>query len=651
MGVWAGSLLSLYTAFFLQLEPAQWAAVTVWLIFMQVPRLNYLKVLSWGLGTIAGATFAIFLIAVASQHRLLFLVGLVVWMSACAYAANMVKSFFAFGVVLAGFTVAIVSLSAIEQPEEVFHIAIVRVSDIFIAIASAVAAMIVFLPKHPHWKETGQHLKSLSQQVLACVADSMLPTTAAEGHSSWGKVNDHVTRLEHTLTATTAESAESRVRASAARNIVARLLCLLAKSQSIEESLRRLDINQYGGVAGLLADTRNLLELHGAGEAATRFPAANQIREISQCVRQARLASTLDPACTFILLRVEEVLREIEALENAWDSLDNPQKGTCPSKLIFHQDRGVAMAAALRMALAMGFASLFWVVVGWSSGAGFVLFTAVVAGLLSLQEDPRTLGWNFLKGASICAVVAFFDLFWLLQRGEGFLLMAIALGLFLVPASYIYRKPALRGSSACNVLLFYALLSPSNQMTYDVISFLNNSVSLLFASGFAFFAFHVILPPSPAARCFSLLKDIWRDLEQMVDTSGPLGEQKWVSLLGDRIRLLHRFSTPERRLANDLQAHLGLQLGLRRLRLQHLIHQTDSASLHPTIQPVLRRMMCISSAPYIVVEEIGRACQRLEKHTQNRPLAQEMLAELHELSALLNGQKNLSFSLCIKNSI
>ena len=641
LGLWAGSVLALYAAFFLQLEPAQWAGITVWIMFIQTPRLNYAKIIYWSLGTVGGAIFAVVLVSLCDQDRVLFLGGLTLWLSGCAFVANLVKSYNAYGAVLAGYTAAIVSMSAVDQPLQVFDLAVNRVSCIFVGMAAAILAMIVFLPRHPHWKETLRHLNDFSGEVFSRAADSLCPGLRDKtGTSSWAQVSDHLSRLEHTLEPTTAESADSRLRAIPAQNVVACLFCLLAKSQSIEGCFARQDMLLPASVQELLDETRSLLSLiHNDGARYSLAIPGSALDQLRNRIR-IRIAETTAKlaAVLFILLRLEDLLREAENVLAAWGGLNTPTGPTRPSRLEVHRDYPVARTAALRMTLAMTIASVFWVATGWPAGAQFVLFTGVVCSLLTLQEDPRHMGWNFLKSAFLCAAVAFLDLFWILQKGEGFLLLACAMGLFLIPAAYHFRKPGIIGSAVPSMLLFYNLAIPSNQMTYDIGVFLNNTMGFIFATGFSFFAFHAILPPAPPTRCAHLLRDIWQDIEEMARSSDFLGEQGWISLLADRIRLLHHFGSEKEKAATEAEACLGLQLGLRRLRLQALFASTPLVEIRSVLKPILKMTRKISTSPESILPAISRGRRQLgdQRTVPHHPLREEALAELSEMESLLH---------------
>jgi uncharacterized membrane protein YccC len=638
LALWAASVLAFYIAYFVQLEPAQWVGITVWIMFIQTPRLNYGKLLYWSLGTVGGALYAVALISICDQSRLLFLVGLILCLSACAFVANLVRSYNAYGAVLFGYTANIVSMSAVDHPSQVFDLAVNRMSCIFIGMAAAVLAMMVFLPRHPHWKETLLHLTEFSREVFARATTSLrVDSEEKDNASSWARVSDHLSLLEHTLAPTTAETAASRLRVGPARQAVASLFCLLAKSQSIDECLARRNVSVPDSVRVLMADAHSLFAAHFTDEPETIDQSASAFQRLRVRVRRELAGfSESAPAVRFILLRLDEMLADAENVLGAFKALQQPQGFTQPARLKIHHDTPTAWMAALRMALAMTMASIVWVATGWPSGSQFVLLTGVISSLLTLQEDPRHMGWNFLISACLCTAVSFIDVYWILQKGEGFFVIALALGLFLVPAAYFYRKPSLVGAAVPSMLIFYGLVGFSNQMTYDISLFLNNAVGFICATGLVYFTFHAVLPPPHPARCLHLLRNVWRDIEEMDGGCDPLREQGWVSLVCDRIRLLHHFGAKETRVAHEREARLGLQLGLRRLRLQSLFLSTAASDLRSLLKPVLKLTRKLSTSPDSLILAISRACGRLERSSQSDdPIGKEVLAELFEMKSLL----------------
>jgi uncharacterized membrane protein YccC len=648
LGLWAGSSLALYLAFLFQLETPQWAGVSVWIMFMQSPRLNYSKVVFWMAGTLSGAVMATILIICFSQTPEIFLFCLSLWLAVCAATATQLREYRAYGAVLAGYTTAIISFTAVNQPDQIFAIAVTRVSCVALGIFCAVLAMTVFLPKHLHWKQTLHHLNDHCHRILQHAAVALDSTRSQSNLYSWGHVVERLSALEHTFDFTLAESADSRARSAQTRSLTATLFCLAAKAHAVQFHLSHSEGIHSAEVRETLEKTKNLIErssdqtglelnLPLIQEAAGQRNEIEVLRDhvspdLSQAVVDRFLLDQLDG----MLVELDHVLRDRAALHGPWTA---PR----PSCLSMHRDLLMAGMYSLRIFLAMGLATGFWFAAEWPSGSSFLLFLAVVCSLLSLLDHAEKLGMAYLKSVTACFAASFIELFWVLQKGEGLPFLCLALGLFLVPAAYAYTHPRLTGSAVISVLLFYGLVAPANLMAYDIGAFLNNALAFLAAAAVGFFAFHIVRSPSPAVRQRMLVKAMRCDLQYVGDWKGALREQRWVSLAFDRLRILHRFGSetdPAHNSIQEMQLHAGLLWGLRQLSLRrfleeihgrtkvlHAIRQTLEASRHS-----LRR-------PAAVVDEIRKATLTLKSDlpSDDKTLKATIgvLGELQEMAFLL----------------
>jgi uncharacterized membrane protein YccC len=260
LALWLATVVALLVSFVVQLEPVQWSAITVWIVFIQNPRMNYSKIIWWAFGTIVGAFMAVILTVCFNQAPELILLFLALWLAVCAGASTFVNNYRAYGAVLAGYTCAIVTMSAVDNPGLIFHLAVTRVSCIFIGMASAIFFISLFLPKHRHWRETLHHLGEHLKATLLQAGRALEPDLARPPQFTWRHMVDRLSTLEHTLDITTAESADSRIHAPQARSLVATLFDLLAKAQSIEVHLSRPHALQPAPeVSALLQRAKQLL--------------------------------------------------------------------------------------------------------------------------------------------------------------------------------------------------------------------------------------------------------------------------------------------------------------------------------------------------------------------------------------------------------
>lgn len=655
LALWLATMSALFTAFFLQLEPAQWAAITVWIMFMQDPRLNYSKVIWWAFGTVVGAAMAVLLTVCFNQAPELFLFSLALWLAICAGTARLVTSYRSYGWVLAGYTCCIVSMSgAVDHPEDMFHVATTRVSCIFIGMAWAIAWITILLPKHRHWRETLRHLGEHLKASLFQAAKAVDSSSTEWPQFTWRHMADRLSTLEHTLDITTAESADARIHAPQARSLVATLFDLLAKAQAIEVHLSRPEaVAARDKVKPILSRTKTLLlafanefspEQAKLSTAPTRDAIA-QLRDDIGSLRALPNAITQEAISTrFVLDRLTEMLEEFDRAIQDWSGLFGKWTARRESRLATHQDYQSAFIYGLRMFLAMASASVLWFVTQWPSGPTFILFMGVVCSLLSLVDYAPQMGTSFLKSAVFCAVAAYVEAFWLFQKGDGFMSLALMMGLFLLPAGYAYRHPRLLGGAVVSMLIFYGLSMPANQMNYDISAFMNNGIALLCAAAWGYFAFHAVPSMGPKTKRFWLLRTTRAELAQQ-HSGSILSEQSWTSRMFDRLRLLHRTTNSTSDVLDaENEMLVSLQLGLRQRRLITL-YKTLSAPDASIVAGVFHEFRKIARHPNIVALCLRSACLQFEETVTSQLGACDShisaLAEMWEMTFLIETTSRL----------
>jgi uncharacterized membrane protein YccC len=653
LALWLATMLALLISFVVQLEPAQWSAITVWIVFIQNPRMNYSKVIWWAFGTITGAFMAVILTVFFNQTPEILLLFLALWLAACSGAAPLLSSYRAYGAVLAGYTCAIVTLSAVDHPDSIFQLAVTRVSCIFIGMTSAIFSIGLLLPKPQHWRETRHQLVIHLKATLQQAAKALNPAAVSPVRFTWRHMVDRLSTLEHTLDITTAETAEARRHAPVARSLVAVLFELLAKAQAVEIHLaRRGDRSPADEIKNILHRIQTVLTAFAAAipaQADETLPLlpADEINGLRQAIASLRpgLAHQVGAemiANGFLLDQLEEILTVFDLALQDGRGLSETWTARREATLMLHQDYLSAFIYGLRMFLAMGLVSALWFITAWPSGAQLILFTAVVCSLLSLVDHAPLLGFPFLKSAVFCAIMAYVEAFWLFQKGEDFLSLALMLGLFLLPAAYAYRHPRLIGGAVVSMLIFYGLSQPSNQMNYDILAFLNNALALLCAVACGFFAFHAVPSLSAQARQFWLLRAVRKDLA--FAGPGALSESRWTSCVFDRLRRLHRAAGESAGATDWLEAEnemlISLQLGLRQRRL-HAQLQTQALTPEAAeiVADALMKFREISRHPNIVAFLLRSACIHFEDvvRRQNRLSHQTAgaLGEMSEMTFLL----------------
>ena len=186
--------------------------------------------------------------------------------------------------------------------------------------------------------------------------------------------------------------------------------------------------------------------------------------------------------------------------------------------------------AAVRVLVAVGAISLFWIASAWPSGALAITFCAVIVVLLPLQGDLAYFAsMTFLKGCVLGAAVAAVLVFGILPRATSFPSLCLALGLALVPLGFLLaraRNPLFYFAASVN---FLPMLSITNGITYDASQFWNSTSAILAGIAVGAVAMLVVPPLSPAIRTQRLLALTLVDLRRLAKRASPGRQGDWQS--------------------------------------------------------------------------------------------------------------------------
>jgi uncharacterized membrane protein YccC len=113
-------VVGLYAAFWLQLESASSAAVTVAILALQTRGQTYEKAIYWILATTSGIVASFVIAGLFTQARDLLLIAFAGWLGLCIYVGALLDGNRAFGAILSGDTVAQVAVTQIDSPQNIF---------------------------------------------------------------------------------------------------------------------------------------------------------------------------------------------------------------------------------------------------------------------------------------------------------------------------------------------------------------------------------------------------------------------------------------------------------------------------------------------------------------------------------------------------
>src|SRR5258707_13758442 len=118
--MWAAMMVALYAAFWLQLESASSAAVTVAILALQTRGQVYQKAVYRILATIVGVVASFVIAGLFPQSPSLFVIAFAGWLGLCVYVGGLLDGNRAYSPVLSGYTVALVAGTQIDSPQNIF---------------------------------------------------------------------------------------------------------------------------------------------------------------------------------------------------------------------------------------------------------------------------------------------------------------------------------------------------------------------------------------------------------------------------------------------------------------------------------------------------------------------------------------------------
>ncbi|MEE3503298.1 FUSC family protein [Acidiphilium acidophilum] len=140
---------------------------------------------------------------------------------------------------------------------------------------------------------------------------------------------------------------------------------------------------------------------------------------------------------------------------------------------------GQARRNALRAALAIGLASLYWYGSEWENGPDFVLMSGAAVTLFAAHPSKLSATLGLLRGFLLGTGLGLFVRFALFTQGAGFGVEALMLLPFLVLGGLGVADPRTQGPATGYNLAFILAADPSNSLNFDLGSALNTDFAMI----------------------------------------------------------------------------------------------------------------------------------------------------------------------------
>lgn len=647
--------IALFLSFDFQLQSPMSSVTTVMIVANPAVGALIAKSVWRVLGTMIGAAIGVALMAVFPQAPILYFVALSVVIGLSCLVATLLNLFKAYGAVLTGYTIMIVTAPTFYNPDSIFLSAMSRLSAVTVGI---VVTMVVFMVTSVRRPE-----KILQQ--LATLFHSTV-THALTFHEAAGRVVP-----AHTENSANTDPTEFRSLPHPLYEGGDRLLGQMTSMSSAVEyaATDNMEIRERigdfrRGLSGL------------AGVVATYHPywsniAAPSMEKISAHQWMASVLADLtdltrDPSWmtdpTAAQSRIKTALRELDSFEISHQDLDSMAVignlrdilaqlyriiGDFSGKRVSQKrdikiksflDWPTAIRNGMRGMIITFLAGVIWYVFRWSSGPLFLLYIVAASSLLSTTPSASRASKPMAIGTLLAVPAGLLCHLFFLPRIDGFPLLWFVIGIFLLPGIWCQFSPRL-GLVAFGYGVFFAiLLNVSNPIHYDDIILFNNWIAISFACVILVLVFKVVLPPDDrhdAARLItSLVKSVQRLASQPL--SLPLEWVEWEGLQLQKItRIRGRLTLypgPINRREYVDAAHATLMIGRLIVRIRHMEMNSDLSSAdRAEIEEALSCFSVLRTNPIAVSLSLHDVAERVVKW----PTGLAGASDLHRIAACL----------------
>ncbi len=574
-----GGGLALWLALRWGLEQPAWALMTAFIVAQPLSGMVLQKGLARLLGTLVGTAMSVLFIAAFAQTPWLFLLCLALWLALCTACSTLLRSAWAYAFVLAGYTVAIIALPAINHPLQVFDQAVARCTEISLGIVCATLSSALLWPLRVEQQLAGQARQAWQSGLQAASA------TLAGDEEARKSLVDILARIvavdaqrEHAWF----EGPLGRERARAVRGLSHKLLILLRIARSVRRQWRQLDEHEARHLQPWLDEVREALA----------SPDTERLAQLRERVWQAALDlrdSSAEHYClarmTLLLDNAGHATRALHAVE------DGKAPADLPDSLAVHRDLALGLLFGSRSALAFLAMAAFWLATAWSAAPGGLVLTCVVCSLFASRENGAQIGLSFLRGIFLALPLAFVVGQILLPQWSGFALLCLGLGVPLFFGALGMANPKIGATATSYCLHFIVLVAPLNAMVFSVETFLNSAQAMVMGVGAAVLAFKLLVLRHPAWQGRRLRAATQADLVRLTRRDLRDAETWFGGRMADRLLQLarHASSLPAEQRGRWEDGLHGLDIGDELLHLRMCL-AVARVPLEPAQRDYLRQV-------------------------------------------------------------
>jgi len=487
------AIIALCLAFRIGLPNPYWALVTVYVVAQ--PRAGGVlsKAVYRVLGTMTGAIMSVALVPPLAHAPELLSLAVALWLGACVFASGMERSSRAYLFALAGYSTCIIVFPSVQQPADIFDVAVARVEEITLGILCSSVIHAVILPASVRALLL-QRLDTMMTDAARWSAEALVRPGDPQLDRDRRRLATDINDVHDLLIQSGFESGDTPLRRDAVRALLGQVERTLPLLAGVDDRLNELV--RLGGpsprVAALLADAEQWLRRIGeTGDRSALAAAAGTLRRRCRSL-EPDVSPGMDWRDRFelsLLARLADLVQVHGHALMLRDSLQAQRLGhrkrrrvqvlVAGTRRAVDRDVVGAAGAALATTGTLFLACLLWIASGWEGGANGVMLAGVYFSIYANGTNPSLLLKNKFIGVALRLLLGAVYVLLVLPAIDGFPLLVLALAPVLIVCGALQTVPRyapltfnlIVGTLSANVI--------AERFEPDFVDYLNGGLSTL----------------------------------------------------------------------------------------------------------------------------------------------------------------------------
>jgi uncharacterized membrane protein YccC len=593
---------ALWLAFRLELDSPFTALATTIILALPSSGLVLEKAFNRLLGTLVGCTASVILVALFPQSPALLFTGVALWIALCTGGAAMHRNQRSYSFVLAGYTACMIAVPAIDNPNHVFALAITRLTEVGLGIIVATVVHDVIFPRrHSHavMRTVQARYTSFIGFCQKVLEHRLSPAETELNHLKFAA---DIAALESGRAAAFFEADHSRSHTRQLHAFNAAFMDVLTTFYTLHRLIHRLRANAAVPVLALVEPIHERMavalrdDLTAARMAQMRTGLA---ADIAAARAQLNNGAALErpqqidfDTAVELLQRFARDLGEFAALYHGLAE-EKQQEVSDPVSYTPRTPPAIVLASGFRAAATLLVAAGAWYWLAWPGMGNVILMATIFCALASSSPRPTAMVHQVLIGFLIAVPLCFVTEFWLVARADDFAPMVLATLPIFALGAYVTTIQKWAGVGIGLGLFPATLLVPTNQMHYDVETFLSSELSLILGVVVAYVMFAVVLPEHTMGQRDHVAAALWREARQACTARLDRLKRRFDNRVRDLLSQLNASSGPAPGDAARAVVRQGLtllELGHAVIELRQLIAASQPGPVRYSLQQVVQRV-------------------------------------------------------------